>query len=188
MKNIQPKLLLVLGAMLLASVFRVIPHWPNFTPMAAIALMGGAYVSDRRLVFIIPLAALLVSDLTTVLFVNSQWTTISEHFTSPATLLVYLCFIAMTAIGLRLRKRQTFSNMAWAAIACSVLFFLVTNFGVWLVNELPKDASGLMGTYVLGLPFFRNDLLGNLFYTFIFFGAIRLACSTWPVLAHRPVL
>ena len=73
MKNSQPKFILVISAIAVAALFRLIPHWPNFTPMATIALMGGALVANRFLGFIIPLIALLISDVLTVTLINYRW-------------------------------------------------------------------------------------------------------------------
>jgi hypothetical protein len=83
MKNSQPKFILVITAIAIAALFRLIPHWPNFTPMATIALMGGALVANRLLGFIIPLIALFISDVLTVTLINSRWISLEDYFTSP---------------------------------------------------------------------------------------------------------
>lgn len=180
MKTIQPKLILVISAILIATVFRMLPHWYGFTPLTAIALMGGALVADKRLAFAIPVLAMFVSDLVTVTFLNSYWTTPAEYFLSSSTAFLYIAVLAMTAIGFWLRKRMSTGKLAIAAGSGSIVFFLLSNFGVWMINELPKSFGGLMGTYALGLPFLTYELAGSLFYSFVFFGAFRLVCSSWP--------
>ena len=97
MKNSQPKFILVISAIAVVALFRLIPHWPNFTPMATIALMGGALVANRFLGFIIPLIALLISDVLTVTLINYRWISLEDYFTSPSTLILYSSFIAITA-------------------------------------------------------------------------------------------
>jgi hypothetical protein len=187
MKKIQPKFILVLSAIAIAAIFRLVPHWPNFTPMATIALMGGALVANRFLGFAIPLIALFLSDILTVTLINFRWTSLEEYFSSPATALLYLSFIGMTAIGFWMRNRQNWSNLAGASLASAILFFLVSNFGAWMYNPLPKTFSGLLTTYELGIPFFSFNLLGNLLYTFLFFGIFYYITSANPKLAKEKV-
>ena len=187
MKNIQPKLILVISAVAVAALFRLIPHWPNFTPMASIALMGGALVANRFLGFIIPLIAFFISDILTISLINYQWITVEEYFNSPSTLLLYLSFIAITAIGFLLRNRQSWTNLASASLASALVFFFLSNFAVWLSNSLPKTFSGLLATYELGIPFFSYNLLGNVFYTFLFFGIFHFVLSKNPKLAKETV-
>ena len=78
MKNNQTKFILVISAIAVAALFRLIPHWPNFTPMATIALMGGALLANRFMGFIIPLIALLISDVLTITLINYQWITVED--------------------------------------------------------------------------------------------------------------
>jgi hypothetical protein len=66
MKNIQPKFIVVLTAIVVASVFRLLPHWPNFTPIATIALLGGSMISNRFLSFAVPVIAMVISDFLTI--------------------------------------------------------------------------------------------------------------------------
>jgi hypothetical protein len=182
MKASTPKFLLVLTVILAATVFRVLPHWPNFTPLAAIALLSGAFVSNRVLSLLMPLMAMLISDIVTISLVNAQWTTASAYFTDPGTLLIYVSYMLMTLIGMRLQHNQSAGKLAISGLACSILFFVLSNFGVWMVNTLPKNFGGLLQTYALGIPFFSYDLAGNIFYTFAAFGLIRILMNTWPSL------
>lgn len=175
MKNIQPKIILVISAIAVAAVFRLLPHWPNFTPVATIALMGGALVSARALSFLLPLAAMFISDILTIVFINGRYITVGEYFSSEGTALIYLSIVAMTAIGFFLKSRRSIPALAMASTASAVVFFLMSNFGAWLTNTLPKTGAGLMATYEMGIPFFANNLAGNLFFTFVFFGILSWA-------------
>jgi len=149
---------LIIGLAVLA---RLVPHVPNFTPIAAMALFGGAYL-NRRYAILVPLAALLLSDL----FIG---------FYSPLVMVsVYGSFVLTGVVGLWLKKRRNPKNVIFAAIGASVLFFLVTNFAVWLGGWYPKNLAGLLECYTMALPFFRNTILGNLFYTGVFFGGYEL--------------
>jgi hypothetical protein len=139
------------------ALFRLLPHWPNVSPVAAMALFGGAYFADKRLALIVPFAALLLSDLI-----------LGLHDTM---IFVYAGFALTVAIGVLLKNRVTITNTVFAVIGSSVIFFLLTNFGAWMTSALyAKSAEGLMQAYVAGIPFLQNSLLGNLGYSAVIFG------------------
>jgi len=151
---------------------RLIPHPPDFTPITAIALFGGAYFAKRWLAFLVPLTSLFLSDL------------VLGHFAGPY---VYGSFALIVCIGFLLRTRRKPLAIGTAALASSVLFFVVANFGVWLSGFLyPRTAAGLVACYVAAIPFFRNMILGDGFYTVVLFGGFTLAERFWPAL-HEPV-
>jgi hypothetical protein len=187
MKTSTPKLFIVLAIVITATVFRLLPHWPNFTPLAAIALLSGAYIRDKKLALLVPMLALFVSDLVTIQWLNPEWLSVSEFFTSPGTIFIYAGFFLMTFIGFGLRKSVKAKNIAGSALACALIFFLLSNFGVWLINDLPKDMAGLLATYAQGIPFFGYDLAGNLFYSFVSFALVSYLVKTWPQLAVQPL-
>lgn len=152
---------------LLSVVFRVISHFsgalPNFSPVAATALFGGTYL-NKKWALALPILIMVLSDLVIGF----------DGFFSRAY--VYGSFILTGFIGLWIRNHKSFTNVLLGAFASSVLFFLITNFGVWAHSSLyDKTINGLMQSYLMGLPFFRNTLLGDLFYTGVFFGGFELA-------------
>jgi hypothetical protein len=154
---------------LAAAVSRLIPHPPNFAPVAALALFGGAYFSDKRLAFLVPMAALFLSDLVLGLYGHME--------------VVYGSFALVVCIGLWLQRRRSAARIAAAALASSILFFILTNFGVWAFGSLyPKTAAGLLTCYTAAIPFFQNTLLGDAVYTAALFGSFALAERTFPVL------
>lgn len=150
------------GMILAAAASRLIPHPPNFTPIAAMALFGGACFSDKRAAFLVPLAGLLASDLV-----------IGFHKLMP---MVYGCFVLIVCLGFWLRRHRSVWRVAGVCAASAVLFFVLTNFAVWAFGALyPKTAAGLLECYVAAIPFFRNMLLGDLFYAGVLFGGFALA-------------
>jgi hypothetical protein len=155
--------LLVIGGMILAAAAsRLIPHPPNFSPITAIALLGGACFVEKRWAFVVPLAALLVSDVL-----------LGFYRLMPV---VYGSFALIVCLGFWLRSRRTAVPIALAALAGSLLFFIVTNFGVWALGTLyPKTTDGLLACYVAAVPFFQNTLLGDAAYTAVLFGGLALA-------------
>jgi len=163
--ELSPKIYIVIVMIFTGAIMRLIPHWPNFTPVAAIALFGGTFLKRKDLAFLIPVAAMLLSDVI-----------IGFHSTM---LPVYLSFIAIVAFGLLLQKKLTVVNTLSASLGASVLFYLVTNFASWTSGLMPypMNAAGLMQSYIAGLPFLFNGILGDLFYTSVLFGAVYFASS-----------
>jgi hypothetical protein len=171
----------VISIIAAGALFRFIPHWPNFTPVAAIALFGGAYAGRKYLAFLIPFAAMFLSDLV-----------LGFHAYMGA---VYLAFGLTVMIGLLLRGRTGIQNVVMASLSSSVLFYLITNFSAWLASPLyPNTFTGLMESYIaglaffnngsLGLSFFLNEVAGTLFYSGIFFGVYAVAKQRMPALAR----
>jgi hypothetical protein len=153
----------------LGALFRFIPHLPNFTPIAAMALFGGALYSNKWKALLIPMAILFVSDLI-----------LGFHATM---IFVYVGFLVTVFIGMRIGKKAAFKNIFFSALLSSIVFFLLTNFGVWMMYDFyPNNFAGLIGTYAAGLPFFRNEVMGTLFYSGVFFGAYSIAKAKYPQL------
>lgn len=147
----------------LAVVLRIMPHAPNFAPIAALALFGGVYL-NRRFALIIPLAALVISDF----FIG--------FYSYKIMLSVYLSFAMIGLGGIWLRRHKRVGPVVGATLAGSTLFFLVTNLAVWAFGSLyPPTLAGLLASYTMALPFFKNTLLGDLFYTGVLFGSYELA-------------
>jgi len=152
----------IVSIIVVLAFYRVLPHPPNVSPVAAMALFGGVYFSDRKLAFIIPLFALVVSDLI-----------IGLHDTLP---FVYGAFSVTVLAGIWLRDKLSLMSVAGTAVAASLLFFVVTNFGAWLFNPglYPMTSAGLLQSYVAGIPFYANTLAGDLFFTALLFGGFYL--------------
>ena len=154
-------LLFGFGLVLAAALSRLLPHPPNFTPIAAIALSSAVYL-DKRYAFVVPLAAMLISDYFIGFHDGMVW--------------VYGCFVATGLIGLWLRSHKRPLPIVAAALASSILFFAVTNFAVWLNGTMyPKTWEGLLACYVAAIPFFQNTVVGDLAFTAALFGLFELA-------------
>lgn len=166
----------VLACMIFAAAgTRLVPHPPNLASITAVALFGGAYLSNRRLAFFIPLAALLLSDLV-LGFYGGMW-------------VVYGTFSLVVCVGLVLRKRRTPLAIAGAALVSSILFFVITNFAVWARGSLyPTTIQGLLACYVAAIPFFQNTLLGDALYSTVLFGGFALFERWWPALREPRLL
>jgi hypothetical protein len=143
-----------------AALSRFVPHPDNFTPIAAMALFGGVYF-DKRYAFVVPLAAMVVSDYF-----------IGFHNTIPY---VYGSFVLTGLIGIWLKNHKSLGWIVGASLSSSVLFFVVTNFGVWVSGGYPQSFAGLVECYVAAIPFFRNTVLGDLLYVAVLFSLYESA-------------
>ncbi len=153
----------IYGLILLGITARLVPHPPNVTPVMAIALFAGTYLSKRS-ALLLPLAILAVSDLL-----------IGWHQTVPFT---WSAFVLTGALGWWVRRHPGASRILLGAAGGSLLFFLVTNFGVWATQDLyPRTISGLWQCYVAAIPFFRNSLIGDLIYTAALFAGYQAAVA-----------
>lgn len=163
MTDNKARLLALLVAIFAAAAMRLLPHPPNFSPIAAMALFSGAYLPKRALSFAAPFGALLLSDLLLGGFY-------------PGMSFVYLSFALTVLIGWAISKRKTPLAIGGAAVGSAILFFLLTNFGVWLFSGFyPLTVAGFVACYVAAIPFFQNTLAGDLFFTALLFGGFAAA-------------
>lgn len=151
-----------------AALTRLLPHAPNFTPIGAIALFAGAHL-DKKWRFVVPLGTMFLSDLF-----------LGFHGTMPY---VYGSFILSIFMGIYLQDKKSVAMIGLSSLLASVLFFLITNFGVWASSKMyTKDLSGLIDAYTLGLPFFRNTLVSDLLFTAVLFYGYFFIASYKPTL------
>ena len=147
--------MLALSLIIVGILLRFAPHAPNFTPVAAIALFSGAYL-NKRYAFIVPLVLMIASDLI-----------IGLH---NVVIFTWGAFALITILGLWLKKHRSVLGITATPLVSAIIFYLVSNFGVWLMGWYPKSLKGLIDCYVMGLPFMRNFTVATLFYALIFFG------------------
>ncbi len=172
------RFLVLLGMMAAAAASRLLPHPPNMTPIAAMALLGGACFVDRRAALAVPLGAMLASDIALGLLDDD----LSLVF-GPMLVVVYGCFALIVCLGFLLRGRRRPLRVASATLASSVLFFVVTNLGVWALGALyPRTSAGLVACFVAAIPFFRNTLAGDAAFALALFGGLAAAERGFPPL------
>lgn len=170
----KSRIFFIVGMIVAAAALRLMPHPPNFTPVTAMAIFGGAVLTDKRSAFLIPLAAMFISDLVLGFY--------------RITPVVYGCFALNVCLGFWVRRHRNAVGIAGAAMTGSVLFFIVTNLGVWGLQSLyPKTLTGLEACFINAIPFFRNTLSGDLIYTLTMFGALSLAELAFPALRTSAV-
>lgn len=169
-KIFTPRFIFISTLIIAAAFLRLIPHMPNFTPVAAIALFGGAFMTRKAFAFVIPFAALLLSDI----FLGFH----------NYMLAVYVSFALTVGLGILLSKKVNVLTVLGGAVASAVLFFIITNFAVWMLTpQYTKDFAGLISCYTMALPFFNNGIMGDVFYSAVLFGAYGLFKMRFPALA-----
>jgi hypothetical protein len=168
MQKQRSSLPLVLGLIALAAVGRylpyIVPGLGNFTPVFAVALFGGAYLADKRVALLVPMLAMLVTDVF-IGFHNLMW-------------LVYGCMALCAYLGMRMQNRVSAGGVLGSALAGSLLFFIASNVAVWLSASMyPMTPQGLAECFFMALPFWRNELLGSLGWSLLLFGSYALASA-----------
>jgi hypothetical protein len=172
----QARLVAILIGILAAAAMRLLPHPPNFSPIAAMALFSGAYLPKRALSFAAPFGALLLSDAVLGGFY-------------PGIGFVYFSFALVVLIGWAIASRKTVLTIGAAALASSVLFFVLTNFGTWLFSGFyPRTWEGLIACYLAAIPFFQNTLAGDLVFTALLFGGFALLERAVPAIRQRQLV
>ena len=163
---------------LVAALARLIPHIPNFTPVESLTLFSTAYILRKRWAFVLSVTLLYISDF----IINN---TVARSFFPDHEGLVwfsqYMIFtvVAMALIVLvssKFLRKINVGNVILSVLIASVIFFIVTNFGSWVVEKsiYTRDLNGLMTSFAAGLPFFRSSLISNLLFSTILFGGFEM--------------
>ncbi len=161
-KNISQPFQFAILLIVLAAITRFIPHPFNFTAIGAIALFSGANFKDKKYAFLLPIIVMFLTDLL-----------IGFHF---SMLPVYASFVFAVWIGIKIRINQNILTIALGSLVSSLVFFLITNLPFWYADMslYPITIQGTMESYRMAIPFFRNQLVGDLFYNSILFGIYHL--------------
>ena len=152
---------------LIGVLSRIVPHPANVTAVGALAVFSGArYGTTKALAIIV--GTMLVSD-----------AVLGFHAVMWAT---YGSFALSVILASLLLRKQSVARIAGVTLISSILFYLVTNFAVWVVpgSMYPKTVAGLLESYIMALPFFRNSLIGDISYSAIFFGSYALMKTLRP--------
>ena len=174
--------LVLAGMILLAALSRLLPHPPNFSPIEAVALFGGAYFAQRAWAVVVPLIAMAISDLVLAVAYGGIYL---DYFVNVHFVSIYACIVLCTLLGFGMRGRVNGARVLGYSLGGSVLFFLLTNFAVWATasSEIsPVCGASLGACYIAGLPFFQWTVLGTLFYSAILFGGFALLRARIPQL------
>jgi len=176
----NPRTLVLISFILSVAIYRVIPHPFNFTPVLAMALFSGAKFKDLKLALLLPLIAMLLSDL----FLGFHQT---MFFVYGALALIVFSGIYLNKKIQRKTPVKNAFNIITASAFSSGIFFIVSNFGVWLTgNFYAKNIAGLIDCYIAAVPFLQNSIASNLFFSTLFFGGFYLAEKQFTQLQETP--
>lgn len=142
------------GLILLMVFSRLIPHPPNFTPIIAMGILCGYFFKDLKLSLFVLLISMLISDLLIGFYSNM--------------LFVYSSLILITLLAFKLNNKINIKNLFLYGLAGSFLFYLISNFGVWIFGNLyPKNIGGLIECYFMAIPFFKNTLISTTIFIYL---------------------
>lgn len=164
------KFKLAISLILLAALSRLLPHPDNFAPIGAMGLFGASYLGRRWMAFAIPFSALFISDL---ILNNVVYRDYFDGFTLITSWWIYAAFGLTILLGWAALHGRKFDpgRVAIASFSASLLFFAITNFGHWAdYNMYPKTGAGLVACYTAALPFLKNTIAGDLFFSAVLFG------------------
>ena len=157
--NILKKEIFPISLILILALARLIPHPPNFTPIIAVAIMSGYFFKNINLSFLALIVAMLVSDLFIGFYEN--------------VIFVYASLLLITFIFYKISNKISFKNLFIYGFAGSLIFFIISNFGVWALGShgvydiaYEKNLNGLMQCYILAIPFFGNTFLSTLIFAY----------------------
>ncbi len=153
----------------IGTLSRLVPHPANFTAIAAVALYGAVKMKDKKQAILIPIAAMLLSDaIFEILYRIGASPFPGFH---SGMWYVYGAFILISLVGFWIRSSFSVQRLALGTLVASLVFFVVTNFGVWLSGWYGYTVEGLSACYIAAIPFYRNQVLGDVFFTAVLFGA-----------------
>ena len=149
--NAKNNIYLALSLVALLALSRLIPHPPNFTPILGMAVFSGAIINKRFFAYLVPLLAMLLSDLY-----------LGFHASMP---IIYFSLAICVLIGTFIEARVTTLNSLLSISLGVLAFFLITNFMVWYGSGMYEfSISGLMTCYFMGLPFVQNTFISSILY------------------------
>lgn len=163
-KTDNQMMMTAVSLVVLAVLSRLVPHYPNFTAVGALAIFSGSALKDKRVAYALPLIAMFITDLI-----------LGFHNTM---LVVYASMLVGVALGHSLLNKTSVLRVGGVALLNAVQFFVITNFGIWALGSYyTKDVAGLLTCYTAAIPFFGYSLGGDLFFATLMFGAYSLVAA-----------
>tara|TARA_B100000767_G_C19760609_1_gene534990 strand:+ start:2235 stop:2753 length:519 start_codon:yes stop_codon:yes gene_type:complete len=142
-----------ISLILLLAFSRMIPHPPNFTPIIAVAIMSGYFFKNLNLSLFVLVISMILSDIFIGFYNN--------------LIFVYSPLILITIIFFKISNMINLKNLFLLSFLGSLIFYLISNFGVWAAGNLyEKNLNGLIECYLLAIPFFKNTILSTLIFSY----------------------
>jgi len=184
MKSESKKTLVLSGLFILFGAFsRLFTFLPNFSALESLALFGGAYIALRYVAFLIPIAAMFLSDLVinnTIarpFFPNHDGIVIFSEYMIWNTIAIVLIVL----LGRLFLKKMNLLKGVMGILGATAIFWIISNIGAWLSSGLfPLTFAGMIENFVFALPFLKNSLLGNFAFGILLFGSYELLTRSYP--------
>ncbi len=169
---------IVISAIVLAALSRLIPHPYNFTPIAAVAMFGAAYLDRKVVAILIPILSIYLSNLVIDNFIYEQE---SFLWMAPSFVWVAGSLVLISLMSQFTLNKVSAGRVLGSSLAASVIFFLISNFGMWQGSSLySQDISGLVLCFEAAIPFFGWTVAGDLVYSTVLFGGFALLQQRMP--------
>ena len=164
---------------LMASLYRILPGRPlGFAPQIAMALFAGSIVKNKKFSFLLPLFSMLISDIIYEVLFEYSLSPVPGFYSGQ--FLNYLLFVGLTVVGFAVNQTKPIQILT-GAIAGTTLYFVLSNFAVWIGGGLdianlpyPKTMAGLLHCYAEAIPFYRGSLYATLIFSAVLFGGYFL--------------
>ena len=154
--NFLNKNIFSIGLILLLAFSRLIPHPPNFTPLITVAIMSSYFFKNIYLSFFVILISMVLGDIF-IGFYNNMF-------------FVYLSLLLISYIFFKIIKKMNYKNLFVYALIGSLIFYLISNFGVWILGNLyDKNFNGLIECYIMAIPFLKNTIISTIFYSYLIY-------------------
>ena len=185
MKKLNINISLLIGIMFVAALMRLLPHPPNFSPILAIGIFGAAHFTKKWHALFISMLAIWFSDLIINNFIymnNPEFVWFYNGF-----LWQYASYLSIILLNIYIfRNKISLLKTFGTAFGSSAIFFLVSNFGVWIGSGIySKNLIGLVTCYTAGIPFFQNTIISNLLFTTVLFGSYYLIQSQYSSIKNK---
>jgi len=152
-KNIE-YYILPISLVFILSLSRLIPHPPNFTPIITVAIMSSYFFKNVYLSAVVLIISVLIGDIFIGFYVKM--------------IFVYISLLFITVFFFKASKRMNSKNLIIFAFTGSLVFFLISNLGVWILGDLyEKNLNGLMQCYIMAIPFFKNTLFSTIIFSYL---------------------
>jgi len=151
---LNKKLIIPFSVLALLVASRLIPHPPNFTPVIAIAVMCSYFFKNKYISLSVLFLSMFLSDVFIGFYQNMY--------------VVYLSLLLIVYFFSIVKNKITSKNLFIFCFIGSLIFFLVSNFGVWAFGGMyEKNFDGLIYCYFLAIPFFTNTFLSTVFFSYV---------------------
>lgn len=169
----------LLALIVVAALYRILPNRPlGFAPQIAIALFAGSVIKDKKYAFALPILSMFISDALYQLLYNAGLTSIQGFYGGQFT--NYILFAGLTVIGFFINQKKAW-QIGLGALAGPTLYFLVSNFFVWIGGGLdvngvpyPKTIEGMVSAYTAAIPFYTGSIYATVVFCTMFFGGYAL--------------